>query len=145
MKKYIKSIKEIFINLMYILSIFLLVYSIFTLFLDSLDSGEYELSISSKNEKEIHNLLSKNYKNLELERITKLKLEPLLGESRLYLYSSFHLLGTYTIGEGDEVGNYMLEHGNNPSGKHLLYILLSLIVMLSIKSYKNTNILDNSN
>lgn len=103
------------------------------------------MSISSKNEKEIHNLLSKNYKNLELERITKLKLEPLLGESRLYLYSNFHLLGTYTIGEGDEVGNYMLEHGNNPSGKHLLYILLSLIVMLSIKSYKNTNILDNSN
>lgn len=145
MKKNIKSIKEIFINLMYILSIFLLVYSIFTLFLDSLDSREYELSISSKNEKEIHNLLSKNYKNLELERITKLKLEPLLGESRLYLYSNFRLLGTYTIGEGDEVGNYMLEHGNNPSGKHLLYILLSLIVMLSIKSYKNTNILDNSN
>ena len=145
MKKNIKSIKEIFINLMYILSIFLLVYSIFTLFLDSLDSGEYEMSISSKNEKEIHNLLSKNYKNLELERITKLKLEPLLGESRLYLYSNFHLLGAYTIGEGDEVGNYMLEHGNNPSGKHLLYILLSLIVMLSIKSYKNTNILDNSN
>ena len=67
MKKNIKSIKEIFINLMYILSIFLLVYSIFTLFLDSLDSREYELSISSKNEKEIHNLLSKNYKNLELQ------------------------------------------------------------------------------
>lgn len=136
--KNIKNIKVICNNCIYILSICLLIYNVLFFFTHSIFSNEYELSVTSKNENKIHSILSKKYE--DTEKITKLKLQPLLGEANLYLYTNWKLSAVHTIGEGDEIMNYILEYGNNTGEKYILYILLSLILMLVTKSYREKNI-----
>lgn len=124
MKKFLKTLIIIFI----FITIFVLIQQVINLF-NYLNS--YKLKLS--NNSEILQLISNTYNNPK--EITTIILKPKLGDGELYLYNHSHLLKNTLISENDDLMQYILENGSNPSIEYIFKILILLIIILLLKTF----------
>lgn len=128
---------QTFVHIIYILFIILLIYCIIMFFKLSIYK-EYEIKISQNNKEQIIKMLEKeNIRNPET--IDKVRLKPLLGDARLFLYSNSNIIKDTIVVEGSEIMQYVLDNGEDICFKYIMYIIGELFMILIIKSCKNNS------
>ena len=101
--------------------------------------NSYKIRISSKNNNdEILQLISNEYNNSK--EVTTVILKPKLGDGELYLYNHFRLCKNTLISDNNDLIQYILENGYNPSIEYILKILILVIIIFLLKTF-----LDNLN
>lgn len=132
-----KNNMQIFVHIIYILFIILLIYCIVMFFKFSIYK-EYEIKISQNNKEQIIKMLEKeSIRNTE--NIDKVRLKPLLGDARLFLYSNSNIIKDTIVVEGSEIMQYVLDNGEDICFKYIMYIIGELFMILIIKSCKNNS------
>lgn len=114
-----KKLLRILIIIFIFITILILIQQIINLF-SNLNS--YKIKVSNKNNNdETLQLISNEYNNPE--EITTIILKPKLGDGELYLYNHSHLCKNTLISENDDLMQYILENGSNPSTEYIFKIL----------------------
>lgn len=121
MKKVIKSV-------IFIILCLSLIFSIFKFLLDN----KKELYINEKNKNELIEMLTKEYEYPD--KITRIKLDVMLGDGELYLYKGLKLEKKTLIGENSKIFQYVIEKGSNSGEKYIVVSIISLVGMLFCKN-----------
>lgn len=119
------------ITVIYILISLLVVFLIYSIF-GLLFSNEYEILVTDNNRENINKMIEKYCD--EPNKVTRIKLKPLLGDGDLYLYNNFILEKKIRVNEGDDIMIYMCENTLSVGLKYLINTIISLICILLLKS-----------
>lgn len=128
------SKKLLIIDLLYFFTIIIILFNVFRIFAVSISSNQYQISVSSKNKEELIEMLEEIYE--EPEKVTKIKLKIKLGDGDIYLYNNFNLMKKISVSESNSLFQYVLKNGTNPSFKFIIYIIITLLFLLVLETYK---------
>ena len=116
--------KNVIKSIIFIILCFCLIFSVFKLLFDN----QKEIYINKKNKNEIMEMLAKEYEHPG--QITRIELEVMLGDGKLYLYKGLKLEKKMLIGENSNIFQYAIENGSNSGEKYILVVIISLVGIL---------------